>query len=71
MLEVDARMSAGVLITLEYDTSTDKSFVTLCDEFSSRRMPAKDKAEAIEMFKHPFAYSQGVNDDDIAARAAL
>jgi hypothetical protein len=58
MIEVDARMSDGTLISLEYDAVSNESFVILCDEHSSRRLVAKDRAEAIEMFRHPFVYAE-------------
>lgn len=70
MLEVDARISGDVLITLFHDEETNVSFVELCDEFSKRRLVAKDRAEAIEMFRHPFAYSHAVNVSDVAERIA-
>ena len=65
MLEVDARINAdGVLIRLLHDEEAQVSFVELVDEFSKRRLVAKDRAEAIEMYRHPFAYSHAVNVSD-------
>ena len=65
MLEVDARVNLdGVLITLLFDEETEVCCVELTDEFSKRRLVAKDRAEAIEMYRHPFAYSHAVNVSD-------
>ena len=64
MIEVDARMSNGVLIQLLHDPATDSCEVKLIDEESISSLFPKDRAEAIEMFHHTYAY---LDDRNFAA----
>ena len=67
MIEVDARMSGETLIQLLHDPATDSCEVKLISEDGVRSLFPHDRAEAVEMFHHTFAYSQEVNNRDFAA----
>jgi len=61
MIEVDARMSNGVLIQLLHDPATDSCEVKLIDEDFFQTLFPHDRAEAVEMFHHPYAYLKDRN----------
>ena len=67
--ELDRRMNDGIEVTLFWDSQTDRLFVALEDHRSAGSLELDVSAsEALEAFRHPYAYA-GPDWDDQALAA--
>ena len=69
--ELDRRYNDGIDVTLLWDPRTNRVFVSVVDEREGRSFSLTVcAANALDAFRHPFAYATDGFADDELARAA-
>ena len=70
--ELDRRSNNGIEVTLLWDPRTNGVFVAVRDEGSDDWFLDVDPADALEAFRHPYAYANGAESAMTSgARAGL
>lgn len=67
--ELDYRRTNGIDVTLVWDPTNDQLFVTVEDDAGDSFELAVDPHEALDVFRHPYAYAafRGVHLADVTA----